>query len=161
MHKIRHDLLQSTDFKIILVAVIYFLGAYLGLLLAFPDPITSPVWPPVGIGFALVIFLGSRTWPGITIGSLVAYMLVFWLNGIEINAGMIQASIIIAIGNTVEILFGAFLLKVYIKKLDPFKNTRDTFAFLLIALTMCLIGSSLGTYSLYINNLFDKQDIIS
>lgn len=161
MHKIRHYLFQSTDIKIILVAVIYFLSAYFGLLLAFHDPITSPVWPPVGIGFSLIILLGSRTWPGITIGSLIAYMLVFWLNGIEINAGMIQASIIIAIGNTVEILFGKFLLRTFIKNEDPFKNTRDTFAFLLIALTMCLIGSSLGTYSLFLNDLFQKQDFIS
>jgi len=161
MHKIRHYLLESTDVRIILVAVIYFLSAYFGLLLAFNDPITSPVWPPVGIGFALILFLGNRTWPGITIGSLLAYMLVFWLNGIEINAGTIQASIIIAIGNTFEILLGQYLLKRFIKDEDPFKKTRDTFVFLLIALTMCLIGSSLGTYSLYLNGVFEVQNFIS
>jgi len=161
MHKIRHYLLESNDVRIILVAVIYFLSAYFGLLLAFNDPITSPVWPPVGIGFALILFLGNRTWPGITIGSLLAYMLVFWLNGIEINAGTIQASIIIAIGNTIEILLGQYLLKKFIKDEDPFKKTRDTFVFLLIALTMCLLGSSLGTYSLYLNGVFEIQDFIS
>ena len=85
MHKIKYYLLESIDVRIILVAVIYFLSAYFGLLLAFKDPITSPVWPPVGIGLALILFLGVRTWPGITIGSLIAYMLVFWLNGIEIK----------------------------------------------------------------------------
>ena len=160
MRTIRDYILESIDVRIILVAVVYFLGAYLGLLLAFNDPITSPVWPPVGIGFALILFLGNRTWPGITIGSLVAYMLVFWLNGIEINVGTIQAFIIIAIGNTLEILLGQYLLRKFIADKDPFKKTRNTFVFLLIAMTMCLLGSSLGTYSMYLNGLFEKQDFI-
>lgn len=161
MHKIKYYLLESIDVRIILVAVIYFLSAYFGLLLAFRDPITSPVWPPVGIGLALILFLGTRTWPGITIGSLVAYMLVFWLNGIEINSGTIQASIIISIGNTVEILLGRYLIKRFIKDQDPFKNTHNTFVFLIIALIMCLIGSSFGTYSFHLNGIVDHQDFIS
>jgi len=161
MHKIKYYLLESIDVRIILVAVIYFLSAYFGLLLAFRDPITSPVWPPVGIGLALILFLGTRTWPGITIGSLVAYMLVFWLNGIEINSGTIQASIIISIGNTVEILLGRYLMKRFIRDQDPFKNTHNTFVFLIIALIMCLIGSSLGTYSFHLNGIVAQQELIS
>jgi signal transduction histidine kinase len=161
MHKIKYYLLESIDVRIILVAVIYFLSAYFGLLLAFRDPITSPVWPPVGIGLALILFLGVRTWPGITIGSLIAYMLVFWLNGIEINSGTIQASIIISIGNTIEILLGRYLLHLFIKDDDPFKNTHNTFVFLIIALVMCLVGSSLGTYSFHLNGIVNKQEFIS
>jgi len=161
MHKIKYYLLESIDVRIILVAVIYFLSAYFGLLLAFRDPITSPVWPPVGIGLALILFLGVKTWPGITIGSLIAYMLVFWLNGIEINSGTIQASIIISIGNTVEILLGRYLLYRFIKDKDPFKNTHNTFVFLIIALIMCLIGSSFGTYSFLLNGIVTKQEFIS
>jgi len=161
MHKIKYYLLESIDVRIILVAVIYFLSAYFGLLLAFRDPITSPVWPPVGIGLALILFLGVRTWPGITIGSLIAYMLVFWLNGIEINSGTIQASIIISIGNTLEILLGRYMMYRFIKDNDPFKNTHNTFVFLIIALIMCLIGSSLGTYSFLLNGIITKQEFIS
>jgi signal transduction histidine kinase len=161
MQKIKYYLLESIDIRIILVAVIYFLSAYFGLLLAFRDPITSPVWPPVGIGLALILFLGVRTWPGITIGSLIAYMLVFWLNGIEINSGTIQASIIISIGNTIEILLGRYLMIRLIKDKDPFTNTYNTFVFLIIALVMCLVGSSLGTYSFYLNGIVTKEEFIS
>ncbi len=161
MKDIKHYLLESLDIRIIFVAVIYFLSAYMGLLLAFPDPITSPVWPPVGIGLALIILLGHKTWPGITIGSLLAYMLVFYLNGIAIDLSAIKASTLIAIGNTVEILIGQYLLKKFIKNSDLFKNTSDTFIFLLIALSMCLIGSSIGTYSFYLNGLFGLQKLIS
>ena len=160
MKDIKYYLLESLDIRIIFVAVIYFLSAYFGLLLSFPDPITSPVWPPVGIGLALIILLGNKTWPGITIGSLLAYMLVFWLNGIAIDLAAIKASTLIAIGNTVEILIGQYLLNRFIKNTDLFKNTSDTFIFLLIALFMCLIGSSIGTYSFYLNGMFGAQKFI-
>jgi len=160
MSKIRHFLMESQDLRIILVAVLYFSSAYLGLILAFRDPITSPVWPPVGVGFALILILGTRTWPGITIGSLLAYMLVFWLNNVGISIETIQATIVIAIGNTIEILVGQYLIKIFIKQEDPFTKANDTFIFLLIVLVMCLIGSSLGTYSLYLNHVVEQENII-
>jgi signal transduction histidine kinase len=160
MNKIRHFLIRSQDIKIILTAVIYFSSAYLGLILAFHDPFTSPVWPPVGVGFALILLLGPRVWPGITIGSLLAYMLVFWLNKVEISMATIQASTFIAAGNTIELLIGYFLLKKFIRNDDPFKKTNDSFIFLLIALVMCLLGSSFGTYSLYLNRVVDQQKFI-
>jgi signal transduction histidine kinase len=160
MNKIRHFLISSQDLKIIFTAVIYFSSAYLGLILAFQDPFTSPVWPPVGVGFALILILGPRVWPGITIGSLLAYMLVFWLNKVEISLATIQASTIIAAGNTIELLIGFLLLEKFIKNDDPFKKTNDSFIFLLIALVMCLIGSSFGTYSLYLNDVVGQQEFI-
>ncbi len=160
MNKIKHFLISSQDLKIILTAVIYFSSAYLGLVLAFQDPFTSPVWPPVGVGFALILILGPRVWPGITIGSLLAYMLVFWLNKVDISLATIQASTIIAVGNTIELLFGFFLLKKFIRNEDPFKKTNDSFIFLLITLVMCLIGSSFGSYSLYLNNVVGQQEFI-
>jgi signal transduction histidine kinase len=88
-------------------------------------------------------------------------MLVFWLNGIEINSGTIQASIIISIGNTIEILLGRYLMIRLIKDKDPFTNTYNTFVFLIIALVMCLVGSSLGTYSFYLNGIVTKEEFIS
>lgn len=161
MWKFRRYLSDSIDVRIILVAIVYFLSAYFGLLLAFKESIASPVWPPVGIGLALVMFLGKKTWPGITIGSLIAYMVVFWMKGIDINPGTILATAIISIGNTLEIIVGQYLMVRFIRDRDPFTNTHNTFAFLIIALVMCLIGSSIGTYSLYINRLISEVDFVS
>ncbi len=160
MNKIRHFLTESQDVRIILVASLYFSGAYLGLILAFKDPITSPVWPPVGVGFALILLLGTRTWPGITIGSLLAYMLVFWSRNIGIDLVSIQAFILIAIGNTLEILVGYSLLKHFVNNGDFFAKTTNTFKFLIIVLFMCVIGSSVGTYSLFLLGRVNQQDFI-
>jgi signal transduction histidine kinase len=140
--------------------LIYFSSAYLGLILAFQDPFTSPVWPPAGVGFALILLLGPRVWPGITIGSLLAYMLVFWLNKVEVSLATIEASTLIAAGNTIELLIGYYLIKRFIRNDDPFKKTNDSFIFLLISLVMCLIGSSFGTYSLYLNDGVEPQKLI-
>lgn len=160
MERIKHVLFESPDIRILFVTAVYFSSAYLGLLLAFHEPLSSPVWPPVGVGFALIIFLGTRTWPGIAIGSLLAYMLVFIINDLEINLITIVSISIITIGNTFEILIGRFLYKRFITSEDPFTKTNETFVFLFIALVMCLVGSSLGTYSLYINGSITGQNVI-
>jgi signal transduction histidine kinase len=148
------------DVQIILVAVIYFLSAYLGILLAFKDTYISPVWPPVGVGFALIILLGVRSWPGITIGSLISYMLVFWLTKINFGTGSILSATMISAGNTLEILVGYYLLQRFVSVSDPFQKTNHTFIFLVISLVMCVIGSTVGTYALYINDFIKHDEIL-
>ena len=160
MPALRKFIKESVDLQIILVAVLYFLSAYLGILLAFRDTYTSPVWPPVGIGFALIIILGPKAWPGITIGSLVSYMLVFWLTKISLGTGSILSATIISAGNTLEILVGFYLLKRFVPINDPFQKTNHTFIFLVICLVMCLIGSSAGTYSLYLNEFISRDQFV-
>ena len=54
------------------LAMLYFLGAKLGLSLSFGQPGASPVWPPAGLSVAAVLLLGYRVWPGILLGALLA-----------------------------------------------------------------------------------------
>ena len=157
--EIIYKFFSNKDLKIILVAFIYFLSAYFGLLLAFHGTYTSPVWPPVGIGLALILILGPRVWPGITIGSLVAYMLVFWLKDFANTPDTIKASILISAGNTLEIIAGYWLLKTFIKNDDLFSKTNDTFIFLLAAMVMCVIGSSFATYGMWQFGLAETNEL--
>ncbi len=151
---------DSVDIRIILVAVVYFLSAYLGIILAFRETYTSPVWPPVGVGLAMIILMGPRTWPGIMIGSLISYLLVFWLTNITFGTGAILASTLISTGNTLEIIIGYYLLKKFVDLNDPFQKTNHTFIFLVVSLGMCLIGSSIGTYSLYLNHQIQEDQLL-
>src|SRR5262249_59522725 len=57
---------------VIIVAVFYFVGAKLGLSLAFINASVSPVWPPTGIAIALVLWFGYRALPGVIIGALIS-----------------------------------------------------------------------------------------
>ncbi len=144
---------NSLDSKVILVAVLYYLSARLGLLMALEDTNTSPVWPPSGLGFALIILIGRSAWPGITIGALIANALVFWSNQVEDVTAIITASTLMAIGNTIEPLFGNLLFKKLIPLGRPFEDTATTIKFLLIASLMSVISPSINTISLGVNGI--------
>lgn len=143
----------SHDFKIILVALLYYLAARLGYFFAFENVSELPTWPPAGIAFALIILLGRQTWPGITIGSLVANVMAFWNSPTLPPETIIIISSMISLCSTVEAVIGNYLVKYWIKSDYPFKTTKNTYRFLFIALFMCLVGATLGTSSLYANGI--------
>jgi signal transduction histidine kinase len=148
------------DLKIILVAVLYYLSARLGYYLVFRDTTALPAWPPSGIAFALIILLGRSSWPGITIGALVANIMAFWNNPGLPAQTIITVSSCIAIGHTLETLTGNFLVKTWIKDDYPFTRARNTFRFLFVALLMSLIGSLIGAYSLHLNGILVATDFV-
>jgi len=88
--------------SIILLAIAYFGAARFGLSLASVHTNVSPVWAPTGIALAAVLLLGYRVWPGILIGAFLANYP---------TPVPTAASGLIAVGNTVEALAGAFLLR--------------------------------------------------
>lgn len=148
------------DFKIILAAVLYYLAARLGYFLAFKDTTDLPVWPPSGIAFALIILLGRSTWPGVALGALLTNILAYWNNKDLGQESILAISSFIALGQTLEVLAGNYLVKVWIKDSYPFKRAIDTFRFLFVALFMCLIGATFATLSLYFNGVISADSIL-
>lgn len=145
------------DFKIVLTAVLYYLSARLGYFLAFEDSTTLPAWPPSGIAFALILLLGRSSWPGITIGAMIANLMAYWNNQALPQHTLIAISSIIAVGQTMETLAGNFLVKRWIKDDYPFRSAKDTFRFLFVALFMSLIGAWVGTFGVYINGVIQSD----
>jgi signal transduction histidine kinase len=150
----------SLDFKIILVALLYYLAARLGYFLAFENTTALPAWPPSGIAFAMIILMGRQTWPGITIGSLVANVMAHWNNPALPPQTIIIISSLIACCNTFEAVVGNYLVKKWIKSDYPFKSTKNAYRFLFVSLFMCFLGSSLGTWGLYLNSIIEKIDLV-
>ncbi len=150
----------SLDFKIILVASLYYFAARLGFFFAFENTSSLPTWPPSGVAFALVILLGRQTWPGITIGSLVANIMAHWNNPDLPPETVIILSSLIAASHTLEAVVGNYLIKNWIKSDYPFKSTRNAYRFLFVSLTMSLCGATLGTWGLYINKLIDASQVL-
>jgi signal transduction histidine kinase len=149
---------KNADIRIVVMAVLYYTSAHLGFLLSFPETLSSPAWPPTGIAFALIIMLGYRSWPGITIGSMVVQSVVFWRSGLLFDLNTIFASTFTSFGNTVEALVGYFLLKGIIKEDSPFTKTTDTFKYLFISVTMSFIGAAIGTASQVFNNIIPMEN---
>jgi len=148
------------DFKIVLAAVLYYLAARLGYFLAFKDTTDLPAWPPSGIAFALIILLGRSSWSGVALGALVANILAYWNNKDLGQESILAISSFIALGQTLEVLAGNYLVKVWIKDSYPFKRAIDTFRFLFVALFMCMIGASFATLSLYFNGVISTDLIL-
>ncbi len=154
------SLKYKLDLKIIGVALLYYLSARVGYFFAFENTTALPAWPPSGIAFALIILLGRSSWPGITIGSLIANVMAYWNNAELPAQTIITISSLIAIGHTVEAVSGNYLVKRWIKDDYPFRNTRNAFRFLFVTLSMCILGALIGTLSLYFNKALLPENLL-
>src|SRR3954471_12945506 len=56
--------------SIALVAGAYYLAGRIGLELAYLNGAVAAIWPPAGLGLAVLFLYGFRLWPGIVIGDL-------------------------------------------------------------------------------------------
>ncbi len=157
---IKLPLKYSIDLKIIGVALLYYLFARLGYFLAFENTDALPAWPPSGIAFALIILLGRSSWPGITIGALVANIMAYWNAPNLPPQTIIAISSFIAIGSTLEAVIGNYLVHAWIKDAYPFSNTKNAFRFLFVTMMMCMIGAGIGTLTLYLNNVALLENLL-
>lgn len=129
---------------ILLLALCYFVAAYLGLALQLPGTNASPVWPPTGIAFAALLGGGLRLWPGIALGAFAANFLVFPAD-LALSLKL-TASAAISCGNTLESLAGVFILRA-IDRTRLFGATRNIGRFFATVLVMCAISATVGALS--------------
>ncbi len=88
--------------EVLAATAVYFATARLGLELAVVARQVSIIWPATGLALALLVLRGRRLWPAILIGAFAANLL---------NDTSPFASAGIAVGNTLEALLGASLLR--------------------------------------------------
>jgi len=122
----------------LLIALVYFLSAQLGLALAFEQANTSPVWLPTGIAIAALLHFGLRAWPGIFVGAYAAN----YLTGVSI-----PVATGIAFGNTLEGLVASYLI-IRIAGRIPFGTILHVVRFAAIVLLAAAISASVGVTSL-------------
>ncbi len=82
--------------SIILIALVYFVSAKLGLLFAYKNTNITPIWPSSGIAFTAIILFGYRIWPGIMLGAFLSAFFSFPTYSITTIS---VASFLIGIGN--------------------------------------------------------------
>src|SRR3954467_13279432 len=100
-----------------LVAAAYYLAGRLGLELAYLDGAVAALWPPAGLGLAVLFLFGLRLWPGIVIGDLL-------LADFSQPPGTIAAQIA---GNTLALVVAALLLRRLAAR-GSLERTRDVLA---------------------------------
>ena len=125
--------------RIILLAVVYFAAAKLGLSLAALHSNVTPVWPPTGIAIAALLIFGRRVWPGVIIGALAVNLLT------GIPAG---SAIGIAIGNTLEAVIAVWLLQ-RVGWRNSLDSVADVMRFVACAAIVAPVASAtIGSFSL-------------
>lgn len=158
--KLKSELKYNRDFQIIFVTVAFYGSACLGYFLMFDDKATLPTWPPAGVAFALLLLMGREAWPGVTIGSLLASIMSNWNEVAVPVQSVIAISSFTAVSATVEALIGCWLVKHWIKDEYPFKTSKGAFQFLFVAILMCLVGASLGTFVLYATDVILHENLL-
>jgi PAS domain S-box-containing protein len=143
--------LLSTSRLSVIIAIFYALIAYGSLQLAFEGTNASPVWPPSGMAFIAVWFLGYRIWPGIWLGAFIANLLVFLHNGGTFIPAA-PVSMLIATGNSTEALIGVFLLRSFTERLVSLSKIGDIFKFVFAAMVACLSSAIIGTSAVYFSH---------
>jgi diguanylate cyclase (GGDEF)-like protein len=129
---------------ILLLFVIYFSIAKLGLSFDAVSRFATLVWFPSGIAVATLLLFGYRLWPAILLGAFLVNL---------VNGAPLFVAVGIGIGNTLEALVGTYLLKRYgfSTALD---HLRDVLVLVLLAMPLsALISATLGVSSLLLGRV--------
>jgi PAS domain S-box-containing protein len=121
-------------------AGVYACCGWLSLTQAVLNKSASAVWLGTGLALVGLLAYGVRFWPAIFIGAFAVNIT---------TSGHVLGSTGIALGNTVEAVAGAWLVRRYANGPKAFDRTRSIFAYLIFAaLLSTLISATIGVLSL-------------
>lgn len=138
-------------FKLVLVALAYFITAKFGLMVPYKESVVTLMWLPTGIAVGAIMRLGRVSLPVIYLTALV----------VELHAGLpLLTSVLIAVTNSLAPLFTASLLKRFHFNYRLI-NRRDILQMIVFAIIGMLISSTGGVLSLYFSSLISQQSILN
>ncbi|MGA1133087.1 MAG: EAL domain-containing protein [Prochlorotrichaceae cyanobacterium] len=132
------------------LAVIYFLGAKLGQILAIPPGNVTPVWIPSGIILAVILTKGYDLWPGIFLGAFLGNVSAYFsTDSVATIVKSLIAGTANGIGDSLCATVGAFLILKYTQTTFPFNRFRHVCSFIVHgAIVGSLISAFWGVTSL-------------
>ncbi len=135
---------------LLVLTLVYFCAGKLGLSLAFIHASATAVWPPTGIALVAVLFWGYRVWPAL-------FVAAFFVN--LTTEGTVLTSVGIALGNTLEALLGAWLVKRYAQGREAFKQIPTIFRFVFLAgVVSTAMSATIGVFSLCLGGFADRAN---
>jgi signal transduction histidine kinase len=131
------------------VGAIYWLAAKGGLQLAYLHGTVSALWPPVGVGMAMLILYGVSLWPGIVLGDLA-------VADFSQPAGTILGQ---TVGNTLEVMIGAVLFYRLAEGRTGFGRQRDVAALVAAAAAGTAVSAVFGAASLRLGGVISSSEL--
>jgi integral membrane sensor domain MASE1 len=139
--------------QIVVVAAVYLVSGKLGLDLAFATRSVTAIWPPTGIALAALVLGGYRLWPAVALGALLT----------NVNTGVPAVTVLgITIGNTLEAVAGAYLLRRIAGFRPSLERVRDVLALVgLGAVISTTVSATIGVISLLIGSVIAFEHLPS
>ena len=131
------------------VGAVYWLAAKLGLQLAYLHGSVAALWPPVGVGMAMLILYGLSLWPGIVLGDLA-------VADFSQPAGTVLGQ---TIGNTLEVLIAAVLFYRLAGGRTGFGRVRDVAALVAAAAAGTAVSAVFGVASLKLGGVIPSAQV--
>lgn len=126
--------------SLVLLAVAYVVTGKAGLAFGYLHPVTTVIFPPAGIALGAFLVLGYRVWPVILLAATLLYSSVL---------GVIPAVPILAVANTAEAMFAAYLMNRFAGGRHALQTPRHAIRFAgLTALTAITCSSMISTLTL-------------
>jgi signal transduction histidine kinase/ActR/RegA family two-component response regulator len=142
----------SYPFLVLVVAAVYFGSAKLGLSLGLVPQVTA-VWPPTGIALVAILVLGNRIWPALALGAFLANITAneYWPTACGI-----------ALGNTLEAVVGAWLLRRVVQFNGTLGQLKDVLGLVVLAAGVSTtISATIGVTSLCLGGVQPWQNFAS
>jgi PAS domain S-box-containing protein len=135
--------------SVLLLALLYYAAAKVGLRLAYLDGAVTALWPPVGVGIAALVLYGPRLWPGIVIGDLL-------VGDFSSPLGTVLGQ---TAGNTLEVVVAAILLRRLTDRRPAMDRVGDVLALVAAGAVGTAISAIVGTTSLRLGNIIGADEV--
>ncbi len=146
---------------VILLGLSSGLAGWLGLSLAVPPDIASPIWPPTGIALGVLLVWGARFWPGVWLGAfLVHYHLTFQTTPTFADLDRLVLPVMISFGPVLQAIVGTYLIRRFVGFPTPLHNERQVALFFgLGGSVSCLFSATWGVTSLWVAGIFTWDQV--
>src|SRR4029078_3297624 len=119
---------------IAVVALAYYGAGRIGLEMAYLNGAVAALWPPAGLGLAVLFLYGVRLWPAIVIGDLL-------LGDYSTPLGTVLAQ---TVGNTVAVVVAALLLRRLTGGRAGLDRVADVLALVACAVVAAVVSAAFG-----------------
>src|SRR6184192_356217 len=138
---------------ILALALAYYGAAKAGQALSYTGSV-SAIWPPVGLGIAVLYLWGLRWWPGVFIGELIVNgELLLGSNPLPLGSLVGQQA-----GNMAEIIVGAVLLRQLIGPRAALDRVEQVGGLLLALAAATAISATVGTLAMRAGGVIEPSE---
>ena len=139
---------------VLALAAAYFGAAKLGQTLRYTASV-SAIWPPAGLGMAVLYVFGLRWWPGVFLGEAIVNIQLLAEHG-DLPVGSVLGQ---WAGNMAEVLVGAWLLLRLIGPKAALDRASQVGLMIIAASAATAISATVGTASMLAGGVIGHSEV--